>query len=672
MRSMLHSLRAVVVLFGTLVAVAARGAPVCEASPEVRAAIEVADRAPNRAKAFEALLAKYPDDVFVHQSYSYWASESDYARVRADYQARHDREPHEPRWTYLLAKLVSFADRKAAIESMANLDYPPAQLFVAQRADRVGDSATARRAIAAYRAACPDSIAGLTTELALVDKARRAAAAASLRLTLAGRSDADVAIGYRALWAAEFKTTPLAQHPALRRRVAADLTRLRGIVAAPDAAQRRVFHEGYEMTSDAAGKAWVKQREGAEGSDFFTLFTAWSEQNREPPATAPRQEREAYRARLFAASTDWVKRFPDDGYAWSQRLASAPAELPEAELRAIAGRVLGGNDGSLQVAAVYAERGIDLDQVPRLVERALAERDRSHASMRAQPERFRGVVDVMAMAEEMSRWSAHDTLSLVYRRLGDVAKLREVQERLVAKPPSAAIEASERKEYEATVLAVRARLAWAEQRKGDALALFLRAEALAPERAEEELPVLWKELGGTSEGWSVLRGSSATKTANGKEALPAGVFAAKSLPLPSLKLLDVRGRTWRSADWKGKTVLLVTWATWCEPCKAELPHLERLYQRLRGRKDVIVASLNVDGEVGLVAPFLKEMKYTFPVLLASEWGTELRQGGIPLSWVADRTFVVRLEKTGYDAREDWIKGALGAIEAVATGAPKQD
>ena len=43
MRSMLHSLGAVVVLFGTLVAVAARGAPVCEASPEVRAAIEVAD-----------------------------------------------------------------------------------------------------------------------------------------------------------------------------------------------------------------------------------------------------------------------------------------------------------------------------------------------------------------------------------------------------------------------------------------------------------------------------------------------------------------------------------------------------------------------------------------------------------------------------------------------------
>jgi thiol-disulfide isomerase/thioredoxin len=69
--------------------------------------------------------------------------------------------------------------------------------------------------------------------------------------------------------------------------------------------------------------------------------------------------------------------------------------------------------------------------------------------------------------------------------------------------------------------------------------------------------------------------------------------ATKPLVIPNLTFLDQEGRSHRLSDWRGRTVLLNLWATWCIPCRREMPALDALEQKLGGPKFEVVA-LNID------------------------------------------------------------------------------
>lgn len=92
------------------------------------------------------------------------------------------------------------------------------------------------------------------------------------------------------------------------------------------------------------------------------------------------------------------------------------------------------------------------------------------------------------------------------------------------------------------------------------------------------------------------------------------------------------------ADLKGKVVLLNFWATWCPPCKEEMPSMERLYRRYKSRKFTVVA-LSVDSEgASVVAPFVKTHGLTFPVALDSKMAVaeRYRVRGLPTTFIIDR------------------------------------
>lgn len=91
--------------------------------------------------------------------------------------------------------------------------------------------------------------------------------------------------------------------------------------------------------------------------------------------------------------------------------------------------------------------------------------------------------------------------------------------------------------------------------------------------------------------------------------------AAKPAPL-SLTLKDLEGSDVRLARFKGKPIVVNFWATWCAPCRAEIPSLVELSERYRREgKDVVILGVSVDDTVGKLEPYVRQMKMSYPVLV---------------------------------------------------------
>jgi peroxiredoxin len=103
-------------------------------------------------------------------------------------------------------------------------------------------------------------------------------------------------------------------------------------------------------------------------------------------------------------------------------------------------------------------------------------------------------------------------------------------------------------------------------------------------------------------------------------------------------LPDLEGQNWTLKDPRGKIVLVNFWATWCPPCRKEMPDLEALYQQFRERGLVVLAITDEDKKLDKVKQFIAEHKFSYPILLdAGRKVNELFQvEGIPKSFLYDR------------------------------------
>jgi thiol-disulfide isomerase/thioredoxin len=111
----------------------------------------------------------------------------------------------------------------------------------------------------------------------------------------------------------------------------------------------------------------------------------------------------------------------------------------------------------------------------------------------------------------------------------------------------------------------------------------------------------------------------------------------ESLPAPALSLNGLDGRPLHLGNLKGNVVFLNFWATWCVPCRQEMPAMERLYREYRGRGLLIVA-VNFQESKEKVQGFLEELGLSFPTLLDPDGAAAHIFGvrGLPVSFLLSR------------------------------------
>ena len=116
-----------------------------------------------------------------------------------------------------------------------------------------------------------------------------------------------------------------------------------------------------------------------------------------------------------------------------------------------------------------------------------------------------------------------------------------------------------------------------------------------------------------------------------------------NIPAPALELKDIQGNKTSLKDYLGKVTLVNMWATWCPPCKAEMPTLETFYEAYK-KDGFVIVGINDGDTLDLVAPFVKNFGLTFPVWLDEQYQSEkaFNTMNLPSSYVIDRKGTVRL------------------------------
>jgi thiol-disulfide isomerase/thioredoxin len=303
----------------------------------------------------------------------------------------------------------------------------------------------------------------------------------------------------------------------------------------------------------------------------------------------------------------------------------------------------------------YLRWGTRLDQVPVLIQAGLkqAELDgtyRKRASMYSQEERG------MLRDEVNYAYSrGYMVLADLYLSQRQLDQARDVIEQGIAAldlrpviPPGTPDAAQDLRDSRRAWMLREARLAELSSDRAKALAVYRRyvgtmgkkvLASLDPRLVSRDdleviprIKTLYLASGGSEDGWIDWATSAPVDSAS-PTAPPAPVFNAA---LPEFLAKDLSGRTWRLSDLKGKATFIDVWATWCGACRAHHQQIQQLYERLKGRADIQILSLSWDDNAYTASAYMKEMKYTFPVIASKEVAEKLFPTfGLPAYWIID-------------------------------------
>ena len=140
-------------------------------------------------------------------------------------------------------------------------------------------------------------------------------------------------------------------------------------------------------------------------------------------------------------------------------------------------------------------------------------------------------------------------------------------------------------------------------------------------------------------------------------ALTATALGQPDSRFPDLEFAGADGGSVRLSQLKGNVVLVNVWATWCGPCRLELPIVQKMYDQYSDRNFVVLA-VNVDADRRRIEPFLKRYNISLPVYYATpEDAGQMTAMGIPSSFIlgADRSLIDRVVGYSPDVEVRWKK-----------------
>ncbi len=168
-------------------------------------------------------------------------------------------------------------------------------------------------------------------------------------------------------------------------------------------------------------------------------------------------------------------------------------------------------------------------------------------------------------------------------------------------------------------------------------------------------------------GWTVydtaFKGKSSSSIDNNSSSYVEGIN--KGNRAPDFKLQTLDGQTVALSDFRGKKVIVNMWATWCPPCRAEMPDMQKFYEKYKDEGVEILAVNLTQAEKNKedVARFLKDYGITFTVVLdeMGEVSEKYQAQAIPTSYLIDSKGIIREKITG-PMSYDWMVEKIASME----------
>jgi len=679
--------------------------PGCEVRPEVRQVLEVklseetlknlkfTEQNALRRQVLEDLIAQYPGELEPQrrliQTMRNVDTAQQYAAVMAEYRKRAEQHPHDPVALYLAGLALSGRDTphsmpflEEARAEAPDFAWPALQLADTYSGGKRVDKKRAGEELAAFFAICPSSADQRAQWLlSRVGSAElQARVAAALRARLAQETDPKRLEAYETLWGLEFRTHPPQEHDSLRKRVAADLQRLEPLNPKPDAEWLVFLKNGYKQSGASADTVTamedrVIQAFPHSGDAYDIVSDRWDKIHKEPEDQKDTGAWASYDSAYKEAVKGWMVQFTESRYVqhqlWFSVIFDDTGLTLKEGLAVLDDYLTEISEYQRQPYYGFTSAGSFLVEHKWQPLRALDLFRKAETLTEDWRERRNG--DNLS-AEDEKMWAENDLyqqqrLAGLVLRAAKLAGRPEEAARLKASiegPPPKDVK------FESAYWVNRARLAALEGRKIDALTYYQKGLGTRePPKAwrgklkddvTDEARVLWKETGGTEVAWEVWSKPSVGKL----QELAEGRWEKPVKAMPAFELGDLSGKTWRIKSLEGKSVLINVWATWCGPCQGELPKLQKLYEQVKDRTDFQILTFNIDSDLGLVSPFVKDKGFTFPVLPAYSLVLGLLDTvSIPQNWLVDPRGDWRWSQIGYDASDAaWAETMVGKLESV--------